>query len=97
MKTLPAGIQQKVEILKALYHGADILILDEPTTMLTPHEVDGLFAILKSFAKGGLTVVFITHKIQEVLDNCDRITVFRGGLKIDTILRQEAPATGRPD
>ena len=90
VKTLPAGIQQKVEILKALYHGADILILDEPTTMLTPHEVDGLFSILKSFARGGLTVVFITHKIQEVLDNCDRITVFRGGLKVDTILREEA-------
>ena len=90
VKTLPAGIQQKVEILKALYHGADILILDEPTTMLTPHEVDGLFSILKSFAKEGLTVVFITHKIQEVLDNCDRITVFRGGRKIDTILRVDA-------
>ncbi len=90
VKNLPAGIQQKVEILKALYHGADTLILDEPTTMLTPHEVDGLFAILKSFAGGGLTVVFITHKIQEVLDNCDRITVFRGGRKIDTILREEA-------
>lgn len=90
VKNLPAGIQQKVEILKALYHGADILILDEPTTMLTPHEVDGLFAILKSFAGEGLTVVFITHKIQEVLDNCDRITVFRGGRKIDTIPREDA-------
>ncbi len=90
VKNLPAGIQQKVEILKALYHGADILILDEPTTMLTPHEVDGLFSILKSFAKGGLTVIFITHKIQEVLDNCDRITVFRGGRKVDTILLEEA-------
>ncbi len=90
IKSLPAGIQQKVEILKALYHGADTLILDEPTTMLTPLEVDGLFSTLKSFAKGGLTVIFITHKIKEVLDNCDRITVFRGGLKIDTISREAA-------
>jgi simple sugar transport system ATP-binding protein len=90
VKSLPAGIQQKVEILKALYHGADILILDEPTTMLTPQEVDGLFSTLKALAKGGLTVIFITHKIKEVLDNCDRITVFRGGKKIDTIFREAA-------
>jgi simple sugar transport system ATP-binding protein len=90
VKSLPAGIQQKVEILKALYHGADTLILDEPTTMLTPKEVDGLFSTLKSLAEGGLTVIFITHKIKEVLDNCDRITVFRGGRKIDTISRETA-------
>lgn len=90
VKSLPAGIQQKVEILKALYHGADILILDEPSTMLTPQEVDGLFSTLKALAKGGLTVIFITHKIKEVLDNCDRITVFRGGRRVDTIFREAA-------
>ena len=90
VKSLSAGIQQKVEILKALYHGADILILDEPTTMLTPQEVDGLFSTLRALAEGGLTVIFITHKIKEVLDNCDQITVFRGGRKIDTTSREAA-------
>ena len=90
IKFLPVGIQQKVEILKALYRGAGILILDEPTTMLTPQEVDGLFTTLKNLAEGDLTVIFITHKIKEVLDNCDRITVFRGGRRIDTVIRAEA-------
>lgn len=90
VKALPVGIQQKIEILKALYRGADILILDEPTTMLTPQEVDALFATIRKIAEEGLSVIFITHKIKEVLANSDSITVFRGGRRIGTIPRREA-------
>ncbi len=89
VKRLPVGVQQKIEILKALHRGVDILILDEPTTMLTPQEVDGFFATLKQLASEGLTVIFITHKINEVLTNCDRITVFLRGQKVGDIGRQE--------
>lgn len=90
VRALPVGIQQKIEILKALSRGADILILDEPTTMLTPQEVDALFTTIRKIAEGGLTVIFITHKIKEVLANSDRITVFRGGRKVGTVQRPEA-------
>ena len=90
VKSLPVGIQQKIEILKALYRGADTLILDEPTTMLTPQEVDALFETIRGLADGGLTVIFITHKIREVLATCDRISVFRGGRRVGTITRAEA-------
>ena len=82
---LAAGVQQKVEILKALHRGVQTLILDEPTTMLTPQEVDGLFGTLRSLAEGGVTVVFITHKIREILANCDRVTVMRGGRVVATV------------
>jgi simple sugar transport system ATP-binding protein len=82
---LAAGVQQKVEILKALHRGVETLILDEPTTMLTPQEVDGLFATIRSLAEGGVTVVFITHKIREILANCDRVTVMRGGAIVGTV------------
>jgi general nucleoside transport system ATP-binding protein len=88
--SLAAGVQQKIEILKALYRGVDVLILDEPTTMLTPQEVDGLFASLRTLAEGGVTVVFITHKIREILANCDRVTVMRGGAAVATIDRASA-------
>jgi general nucleoside transport system ATP-binding protein len=84
---LAAGVQQKVEILKALHRGVEVLILDEPTTMLTPQEVDGLFATIRSLAAGGVTVVFITHKIREILANCDRVTVMRGGQVAGTVDR----------
>jgi simple sugar transport system ATP-binding protein len=84
---LAAGVQQKVEILKALHRGIEILILDEPTTMLTPQEVDGLFATIRTLAEGGVTVVFITHKIREILANCDRVTVMRGGGVVATVDR----------
>jgi len=79
-----------VEILKALYRGVDILILDEPTTMLTPQEVDALFATLRALADRGVTVIFITHKIREVLNNCDRITVMRAGKVVGRLDRAEA-------
>jgi simple sugar transport system ATP-binding protein len=84
---LAAGVQQKVEILKALHRGVEVLILDEPTTMLTPQEVDGLFATLRALAEGGVTVVFITHKIREIVTNCDRVTVMRDGQVITTLER----------
>src|SRR5262249_52414754 len=87
VRQLAVGVQQKVEILKSAYRGVDILILDEPTTMLTPQEVDTLFGTLRAMADQGLTVVFITHKIREILANCDRVTVMRGGRRVATIAR----------
>jgi len=87
VRTLSVGVQQKVEILKALYRGVRVLILDEPTTLLTPQEVDALFATLSWFTSQGLTVVFITHKIREVLRISSRITVMRGGRVVATRLR----------
>jgi ABC-type uncharacterized transport system ATPase subunit len=90
VKELAIGTRQKVEILKALYRGADILILDEPTTMLTPQEVDGLFSTIHRLVVNGLTVVLITHKIQEVLSISDRITIMRRGKVVETIPTQES-------
>jgi simple sugar transport system ATP-binding protein len=89
---LAAGVQQKVEVLKALYRRVEVLILDEPTTMLTPQEVDGLFATIRTLADGGVTVVFITHKIREILANCDRVTVMRAGRAVATVERAAATA-----
>ncbi len=86
---LPVGVQQKVEILKALYRGARLLVLDEPTTLLTPQEVDALFATLRGLVKQGLGVVLITHKIREVLQVCDRITVMRRGQRVATVARAQ--------
>jgi general nucleoside transport system ATP-binding protein len=94
VRRLAAGVQQKVEILKALYRGVDILVLDEPTTMLTPQEVDTLFATVRAMAGQGLTVIFITHKIREILANCDRVTVMRGGRRVATLERAELDEAG---
>ena len=76
---LSAGEQQRVEIVKALYRNAQILILDEPTTMLTPGEVQELFEVLKRMADEGKTIIFITHKLEEVMEISDRVTVLRRG------------------
>lgn len=76
---LSAGEQQRVEIFKALYRGADILILDEPTSVLSPPEIEALFEILKSFVKSGKSIILITHKLNEILDISDRVTVMRKG------------------
>jgi simple sugar transport system ATP-binding protein len=76
---LSVGAQQRVEILKALYRGARVLILDEPTAVLTPQEVDELFAVLRALRDGGATLVMITHKLAEVRALADRVTVMRGG------------------
>ncbi|MEM7125855.1 MAG: ABC transporter ATP-binding protein [Chloroflexota bacterium] len=87
---LPMGIRQRVEILKALYRGVRILVLDEPTTNLTPQEVDALFRSLRTMVKEGLSVIFITHKLKEVLDVCDTITVLRNGRNVLTLTRDDA-------
>lgn len=79
IKDLPVGAQQRVEIVKALYRQADILILDEPTAVLTPQESDELFEIMRSLIKQGKSIIFITHKLKEVLAVADRIIVLRDG------------------
>ncbi len=79
---LPVGVRQKVEILKALHKGAEILILDEPTAVLTPQETRELFAELKELRNAGHTIVFISHKLNEVKELCDRITILRDGKDI---------------
>ena len=88
--SLPIGTRQKVEILKALYRGVKVLILDEPTTNLTPQEVDSLFESLRVMVNEGMSIVFITHKLREVLSVCDRITVLREGRNITTLDRAQA-------
>jgi len=84
VKTLPVGVQQRVEIIKLLYREADILILDEPTAVLTPQEVEELFKIIRSLVAQGKSVIFITHKLKEVMEIADRITVLRNGRVVGT-------------
>ena len=79
VSTLPVGVQQRVEILKALYRGADILILDEPTGVLTPQEADQLFEIMRNLKAQGVTIVLITHKLREIMDITDNVSVMRLG------------------
>ncbi len=79
VENLSVGLEQRVEIVKVLYRGASVLILDEPTGVLTPNEVKELFAILRALRESGRTIVFITHKLDEVLELADRITVMRDG------------------
>jgi len=81
---LSAGEQQRVEILKALFRGADLLILDEPTSVLTPQEAQGLFRTLSRLASEGHSVIFISHKLDEVLSICNRVTVLRHGQVVGT-------------
>jgi ABC-type uncharacterized transport system ATPase subunit len=90
IEELPMGARQKVEILKALYRGVEVLILDEPTTSLTPQEVDALFQSLRVMVKEGLSIVFITHKLREVLSVCDQISVLRNGKNVLTLQREQA-------
>lgn len=82
---LPVGLQQRVEILKVLYRGADILILDEPTGVLTPQETTELFRVLRGLKAQGKTIIFISHKLQEVLAISDRVTVLRRGQVVGTV------------
>jgi simple sugar transport system ATP-binding protein len=79
MGDLPVGLQQRAEIMKVLYRGANILILDEPTGVLTPQESKELFGVLRDLVKAGKTIIFISHKLREVLEISDRITVMRRG------------------
>ena len=79
IENLPVGVRQRVEIIKALYRHSDILVLDEPSAVLTPYETEELFTIIRSLAAGGTTVIFITHKLNEVLEVADDIVVLRRG------------------
>jgi general nucleoside transport system ATP-binding protein len=87
---ITVGQEQRVEILKALYRGAEILILDEPTAVLTPQEAQELFGIIRSLQADGKSIIFISHKLNEVLEIADRITVLRRGKVIETVPREGA-------
>jgi ABC-type uncharacterized transport system ATPase subunit len=90
VEDIGVGQQQRVEIMKALYRNADILILDEPTAVLTPQEASDLFEILRTLRREGISIIFISHKLNEVLEIADRITVLRRGKTIETVPRQGA-------
>jgi general nucleoside transport system ATP-binding protein len=94
IENIGVGQQQRVEILKALYRKADVLILDEPTAVLTPQEATELFGILRTLRQEGMAIVFITHKLNEVLEIADRVTVLRRGKKIETVPAQGATREG---
>jgi simple sugar transport system ATP-binding protein len=89
VKNLSVGVQQRVEIIKLLYREANILILDEPTAVLTPQEVEDLFEIIQSLVDRGKSVIFITHKLNEVMAIADRITVLRNGRVVGTTRPEE--------
>jgi simple sugar transport system ATP-binding protein len=90
VEDISVGQQQRVEIMKALYRNADLLILDEPTAVLTPQEASDLFEILRTLRREGISIIFISHKLNEVLDIADRITVLRRGKTIETVPRKGA-------
>jgi general nucleoside transport system ATP-binding protein len=94
VEEITVGQQQRVEILKALYRGADILILDEPTAVLTPQEAEELFEILRTLVREGMSIIFISHKLGEVLEIADRITVLRRGKIVQTVPREGASEEG---
>jgi ABC-type uncharacterized transport system ATPase subunit len=94
VQNITVGQQQRVEILKALYRNADILILDEPTAVLTPQESHELFQILNTLKQEGMSIIFISHKLNEVLEIADRVSVLRRGKKIDTVPREGATTEG---
>jgi len=92
IEDVSVGEQQRVEILKALYRGADVLILDEPTAVLTPQEVEELFAVFDELTAQGKTIIFISHKLDEAMGAADDITVLRDGVNVGTV---DADATSR--
>jgi ABC-type uncharacterized transport system ATPase subunit len=94
VQSITVGQEQRVEILKALYRSADILILDEPTAVLTPQEANELFQILQTLKQEGMSIIFISHKLREVLEIADRITVLRRGKVVDTVPREVATEQG---
>ena len=99
IESLPVGVRQRVEILKALYRHSDILVLDEPSAVLTPFETEELFGIIRSLTAAGTTVIFITHKLNEVLEVADNVVVLRRGRVAGTAdpktTTRQAP--GQPD
>ena len=94
IEDVSVGVQQRVEILKALYRGADILILDEPTAVLTPQEVEELFGVLEELTDQGKTIIFITHKLGEAMTAADDVTVLRDGKNVGTV---DADGTDREE
>jgi len=94
IEDLPVGIQQRVEIIKALYRQAKILVLDEPTAVLTPQEAEDLFHIMRELTERGVSIIFITHKLKEVLAISDRITVMRRGQVVGTTTPMESSEQG---
>lgn len=94
IEELPVGVQQRVEILKALYRDARILVLDEPTAVLTPQEVEDLFVIMRQLTDRGVSIIFITHKLKEVLAISDHITVMRRGEVVGTTTPAETDEQG---
>jgi simple sugar transport system ATP-binding protein len=94
VRQLSVGEQQRVEILKVLYRGASLLILDEPTAVLTPQEVRELFQILRQMVKNGHGIIFISHKLHEVIGLSDRVTVLQNGRVVDTVPTAEATKEG---
>src|SRR5687767_6403584 len=93
VEDLPVGMQQRVEIVRALYQGSQTLILDEPTALLTPQEVDELYIILERLRAGGGTIIFITHKLREVAAISDRVTVIRRGKAVETLTTANTTAS----
>ncbi|WP_087035790.1 ABC transporter ATP-binding protein [Thermococcus litoralis] len=89
VENLPVGVQQRIEILKTLYRDVDVLILDEPTAVLTPIEVKELFEVLRKLKSQGKTIIFISHKLREVMEITDRVTVLRKGELIGTVNTRE--------
>jgi len=84
IEDLPVGVRQRVEILKTLYRHSNLLVLDEPTAVLTPQEIEDLFEVMRSLVKTGTSIIFITHKLNEVREIADRITVLRRGKVVGT-------------
>ncbi len=94
IQDLPLGMRQRVEILKALFRGAHLLVMDEPTAVLTPAEVETLFQILRNLTRQGHATIFISHKLEEVLTVSDRVTVLRDGHNVATQITREATKPG---
>ncbi len=94
VEDLPVGVQQRVEIVKALYRRAKILVLDEPTAVLTPQEAEDLFRIMRHLTQRGVSIIFISHKLKEVLEISDRITVMRRGQVVGTTTPAETDESG---
>ncbi|MDI3547144.1 MAG: ral nucleoside transport system ATP-binding protein [Halanaerobiales bacterium] len=89
IENISVGEQQRVEILKALYRNAEILILDEPTAVLTPQETEELFQVMRKLKRNGKTIIFITHKLKETMTISDRVTILRDGRKVGTVTTSE--------
>ncbi len=93
MASLPVGVRQRLEILKALYRKARVLVLDEPTAVLTPPEVASLFDVMRRLAASGCTVLLVTHKLDEAMSVSERITVLREGrVSADLVTANTSPA-----